>query len=219
MTDEEEFFAWLDGELDPETAARVAARVDADPALQALADEHRAMTRDLRAAFDPVMTAAPETAAMEPAAPLPANDNRPWWRAAAAAAAVALAFVGGTQFAGSPGLIDHRGGQMVATASLHEALDRQLASAPEGDIRIGVSFAQADGSFCRSFSVAGDSGLACRDGDAWRVEGLFSGEDVGGDFRMASGTDPRLAALIDARIAGEPLDAAAETAAREAGWR
>lgn len=219
MTEEEEFYAWLDGELDAEAAARVAARVDADPALRALADEHRAMTHDLRAAFDPVMTEAPAVLATDPPGSLPANDNRPWWRAVAAAAAVALAFVGGTQFAASPGMIDQRNGQMVATAALHDALDRQLASAPEGDIRIGVSFAQADGSYCRSFAIGGDGGLACRQGDAWRVEGLFPGEDVGGDFRMASGSDPRLAALIDERIAGEPLDADGEAAAREAGWR
>ncbi|MBT8409277.1 MAG: hypothetical protein KJN93_06605, partial [Alphaproteobacteria bacterium] len=58
MTEEEEFFAWLDGELDADAAARVAARVEADPALRTLADEHRAMTHDLRAAFDPVMKAS-----------------------------------------------------------------------------------------------------------------------------------------------------------------
>ena len=219
MTDEEEFFAWLDGELDAEAAVRVSARVEADPALQALAAEHRAMTDGLRAAFNPVMTSAPDANERAAAAPAPANDNRPWWRAMAAAAAVALAFVGGTQFAPSPGLIDHRGGHMVATASLQDALDRQLAATPQGDVRIGVSFAEADGSFCRSFSVAGDSGLACREGDDWRIEGIFPGEDVSGDFRMASGTDPRLAALIDERISGEPLDAESEAAARAAGWR
>jgi hypothetical protein len=36
---------------------------------------------------------------------------------------------------------------------------------------------------------------------------------------MASGEDPRLAALVDERIAGEPFDAAAEKAAMEQGWR
>ena len=33
MTDEEEFFAWLDGELDGAAAARIEARVAADPML------------------------------------------------------------------------------------------------------------------------------------------------------------------------------------------
>ena len=36
---------------------------------------------------------------------------------------------------------------------------------------------------------------------------------------MAAGEDPRLAALIDERIAGEPFDAPAERAAKEKGWR
>jgi anti-sigma factor RsiW len=62
MTDEEEFFAWLDGELAPADAARVAARVAQDPALAAQAESHRAIAHGLRAAFDPVMTPRSEVA-------------------------------------------------------------------------------------------------------------------------------------------------------------
>ena len=40
-----------------------------------------------------------------------------------------------------------------------------------------------------------------------------------GDYRMAAGPDPRLAALIDDTIVGEPLDAAAEKAARDRAWQ
>jgi len=36
---------------------------------------------------------------------------------------------------------------------------------------------------------------------------------------MAAGMDPNLAALVDSTIAGEPLDATAEKAARDKGWR
>ena len=36
---------------------------------------------------------------------------------------------------------------------------------------------------------------------------------------MAAGGDPRLAALVDENIAGEPLDAAGEQAAQRGGWR
>ena len=56
MTEEEEFFAWLDGELAPADAAQVEARVAGDSALAAEAEAHRTMTAELRAAFDPVMT-------------------------------------------------------------------------------------------------------------------------------------------------------------------
>ena len=51
MVDDETFFAWLDGELPPEEAARVQAEVATDPRLSRLADEHRAMAVDLRNAF------------------------------------------------------------------------------------------------------------------------------------------------------------------------
>ena len=42
---------------------------------------------------------------------------------------------------------------------------------------------------------------------------------LGGDYRMAAGGDPRLAALIDETISGEPLDADGERAAQAKGWR
>ena len=51
MTDEELFYAWLDGELDGEEAEQVAARVAADPALNAKAEQHRALAASLRGAF------------------------------------------------------------------------------------------------------------------------------------------------------------------------
>ena len=87
-------------------------------------------------------------------------------------------------------------------------------------MRVGMTFRSRDGAICRSFSDSGSSGLACRDGDAWRIEGLLAAPQAqAGDYRMAAGQDPRLAALIDERIAGEPYDAAAEKAARDAGWR
>ena len=61
MVEDEKFFAWLDGELSPEEAARVEAEVAADPRLSRLANEHRAMTSGLRDAFVQVeMTPVPE---------------------------------------------------------------------------------------------------------------------------------------------------------------
>ena len=42
MTGDEKFFAWLDGELEGAEAAEMAARVEADPQLSALAEQHRA---------------------------------------------------------------------------------------------------------------------------------------------------------------------------------
>ena len=81
-----------------------------------------------------------------------------------------------------------------------------------------MTFRDRGGAICRSFSGAAGSGLACRKGDDWRIDGLF-GSAQQGDYRMAAGEDPRLAALIDERISGEPFDAAREKAALENGWR
>ena len=49
---------------------------------------------------------------------------------------------------------------------------------------------------------------------------MIQGANAGrGDFRMAAGADPGLAAMIDSQIAGEPFDAEAERKALDGGWR
>lgn len=224
MTDEQ-FFAWLDGELDGEAAARVAALVAADPELAEQARAHRALGERLRGAFASVM-AEPEA----PAAVVDlkaARDKRaarrvgvPQWAAMAATLAlgIGLGTVVGDRGGQAPVAIE--GGRMVAAADLGEALDAQLASAGnQGATRIGLTFRNNNGAVCRSFENAAASGLACREGEAWKIEGLYGAEAAGGEYRMAAGGDPRLAALIDAEMAGEPLDAAGERAAQAKGWR
>jgi hypothetical protein len=44
-------------------------------------------------------------------------------------------------------------------------------------------------------------------------------EGQSGDYRMAAGMDPNLAALIESTIQGEPFDADQEKMARAHGWR
>lgn len=226
MTDEEEFFAWLDGELDGADADRVAARVAADPALTALARQHRALGTGLKTAFDPMMQESNppqfggEVIDLAAVRARRASFGVPQW--AAIAATLAIGIVAG-QFVGprSESPIETRGGAMVASASLDRALDTQLASnSPTGPVRVGLTFRGADGAICRSFVQDGSSGLACRDGGDWKVEGLFAAPaSQGGDYRMAAGDNPQLANLIDARIAGDPFDAAAERTAQANGWR
>ena len=229
MTEEEEFFAWLDGELDAETAARVEARVASDPALAEQARAHRALAGQLRDAFDPLMTAAvPDrigeapvdfAAARERRAARPITRTTQW---AAMAATLAIGIVTGSMLSpGSSGPVVRENGALVAAASLEDALYTRLASAPAGEgARIGLTFRDAKGALCRSFEDEGTSGLACRaDGD-WKIRGLFQQESAQqGEYRMASGVDPRLAELIEESIAGEPYDAAAERKAMESGWR
>ncbi|MCJ7421369.1 anti-sigma factor [Sphingomicrobium astaxanthinifaciens] len=220
MTDEEEFFAWLDGELDAEASARVAARVAADPALEALAAEHRELGDQLRGAFAPTLAPMPaELLASRPGAErVAANDNRRWASGLAIAASLAVAFLFGTQIGGGgegagPGLVGQVDGMVVAQGPLAAALDTRLAADPAGEVRIGLTFADGADRLCRSFAAPGAQGVACRQRGDWAIEGLFAGPGEVGDYRMASGGDPRVAELVDALIVGEPYDAAAEAAA------
>jgi len=231
---DEDFFAWLDGELTGEAAERVAAQVAADPALQAKAERHRAFAGELRGAFDPVIgqsVAPPRFGSAEVVDFARQREERDRRRGrpisvgtqwAAMAATLAIGIVAGTMLpsaAGGP--VARENGALVASASLEDALYTRLASAPAEDgPRIGLTFRDKSGDVCRSFTDESVSGLACRSGGDWQIRGLFQGaSSQQGDYRMASGEDPRLADLIDERIAGEPFDSAAEKAALEKGWR
>ena len=231
MTEDEKFFAWLDGELTPAEAADMEAKVAADPQLRQLAEQHRALGAQLSGAFDPIAAApVPERlqAALHPSADLidfaaaKRARTRPslaQWAAMAATLALGI-FVGTMVPQGPSAPVEVQGGKIYAAAALNEALDTQLASAPAGDVRIGLTFRDQAGDICRSFTASASSGLACRNGGRWQLKGLFAApEGQGSDYRMAAGMDPNLAALVDSAMAGEPLDAAAEEAAKDKGWK
>lgn len=234
--DDETFFAWLDGELEPAEAARIGALVAADPELTRRAAEHRALSGRLRAAFDPIATAPVPDAilAVRPrqaeVVDLAAARNRRQPRSipvgaqwAAMAATLAIGVVTGAMIGGggAAGPVTREAGRLVAAGELESALYTRLASAPaEEGPRIGLTFRNSAGEICRTFTDEASSGLACRESGDWRIRGLLQGEGGGeGEFRMASGPDPRLAALVDEAIAGEPFDAEAERRAKESGWR
>ena len=227
IMNDELFFAWLDGELDPQAAAAVAAEVAADPDLQRKATAHGSMQARLRGAFEPLIAVAPvagnvvdlatERARQAQRRTLPSMAQ---W--AAIAATLVVGIVTGTMISGgSPSTVRNDAGQLIAAGPLDRALDTRLASAPDvSGPRIGLTFRDAGGSICRSFTDGPAQGLACRDGDRWALRGLVQGGDAGrGDYRMAAGVDPALTTLIDSRMAGEPFDSAAEKKALTEGWR
>ena len=233
MNEDEEFFAWLDGELDGEAAERVAARVAGSAELTGRAEQHRKLVAGLRQAFQPVIDSSSEP----PRVPAEVIDfggraterrgRRPWLAApqlAAMAASLAIGVVAGAVIFGSGGYespVAVAGGQLVAAGALDQALDTQLASAPAAEgPRIVLTFQDGSGRICRSFRDAAGSGLACREGEEWRINGLFpTAEGQEGSYRMAAGDDPRLGALIDETISGEPFDTTREKAALASGWR
>jgi hypothetical protein len=231
MNDDEKFFAWLDGELEASEAAEMEKKVAADPKLADLAQQHRSLGMKLSNAFDPILT-APVPRRLEEALRTSAEvidfaaakrrrsmPSVPQWTAIAATLAVGI-FIGNMMPQRSNAPVDLEGGKIYAAASLNRALDTELASAPGGNVRIGITFRSNAGQICRTFTQSASSGLACRSGDKWQVKGLFGApEGQQADYRMAAGMDPNLASLVGSLMSGEAFDAAQEKAARQKGWR
>lgn len=237
MTPDEKFFAWLDGELTGAEADEMEKKVSADAELTRLAEQHRALGERLQVAFEEVSDApvpkrladaarpqrwnVVDIAACREALARPFVGPLPQWAAMAAVLVLGL-FSGtfiGRDLASPP--VTMSDGAIYAASVLDQALDTQLASAPDsGPVRIGLTFHDQSGVLCRSFANEVASGLACRDGNRWRLRGLFAApEGQAGEYRMAAGMDPSLAALIDSTMVGEPLNSTQERAAKNRGWR
>lgn len=231
MTDDPRFFAWLDGELTAEEAAEMEREVARDPALQAVADKHRALKQRLGTAFGAVAAAPLPDRLLEGARPkakvvdlAAARERRRWaWgaQAAAMAASLAVGLFAGATLLGPESMVRSDGGRVVASGTLDHALSTQLAGAGQVDgIRMGLSFRARDGAYCRSYASGTNAGLACREEGDWRIRGLLAGgEDQISDYRLAAGQDPRLMELVEAEMSGEPLDAEAEAKQVRRGWR
>lgn len=228
--DRETLIAYADGELDDIARARVEKAIAAEPALAAEVGKHRALRDRLAAHYEPFRgEAVPDrlTALLTPSNVVSIDDKRheraarwsgPQWAAIAATLVLGLV-VGQTIDLGGAGTIASRGGALIASGPLESALDTQLASAqPAGaPVRIGLSFRDEAGAYCRSFDQPALSGIACNEGGEWHLRRTIGGDRQDTQYRQAS--SPEIAAAAQAMMAGEPLDAAAERAALEAGWK
>jgi hypothetical protein len=69
--------------------------------------------------------------------------------------------------------------------------------------------------------MGSSAGLACRAAGQWRIPVLTetTPEATGGYRQAGSALPPAVLDAIDERIAGKPLDAAGEEAARSRGWQ
>ncbi|MGJ9416573.1 anti-sigma factor family protein [Massilia sp. CMS3.1] len=244
---DEILMAYADGALQEPKRSEVERAVRADPTLAAIVERHRAQRREVVTAFAGVLNepapshpqpAAPgkvlsfEAArsarardAAPPAAPAPQRSAWPRWGALTAALVLGV-LAGSLWFDGSSGdgsmVTADAHGRLVARGQLAGALWRQLASdpAPTSPVRMGVSFASRDGGYCRSFRVGASAGLACRDGDTWRIPVLSETRAARGEDRQAAGATPEAVLdAIDERITGTALNAAAERTARTRGWK
>ena len=226
MTIEPEMLmAYADGELDPLNAKRVERAIAGDPALAQEVERHRALRKRISDSFAPIADErVPDRLAAllkSNAVDLPTLGTRPIltrWRAAAALAAclvlgltIGISVSRGPVFSGAGGL--------YASGSLAAALDDQVGGA-DGAVKVAVSFRDKQGAYCRVFSSSATDGIACRDASGWALRRTQQGSTTQhGDYAQAGSPDPDLMAAAQDMMAGEPLDAKAEAAARGAGWR
>jgi hypothetical protein len=242
--DDETLMAFADGELEEPLRAEIAAAIAKDPELARRVEKHRALRAEVAGAFATLIDQpVPErlrAAAQPPRAPateahgnvvrFPARGTPPpparWagreW--AAMAASLVLGVMLAWRFlAPGGGDIATQDGVLMARGDLAAALNTQLASNQPEDaaVAIGLTFKASDGGYCRSFvsRATSTAGLACRSGEDWRIGVIQSVTVPGGDLRQAtSSMPPAILQAIESSWAGEPLDAAGELAARDAGW-
>ena len=226
--------AYADGELEGDALREVALAVAGDPALQADVDAHRHLRAQLTAHFAPVVEEPlpPRLTALLAAGER--QDNvidlaeaararrgnlmaSPTWKRMAGpalAATLVLAIIG-------LGLHrqDHAG---YADAQLAAALDRQLVEtqSPQAPVRILLSFRDQAGRYCRGFSSAARSGIACNDGTGWKLGAVaHGGTPEPGEYRQAESADAQVLAKAQDLADGPALDAKGEREAVRANWR
>ena len=226
MTIEPEMLmAYADGELDPLNAKRVERAITGDPALAQEVERHRALRKRISDSFAPIADErVPDRLAAllkSNVVDLPTPRTRPIlsrWRAAAAlAACLMLGLTIGISVSRGP--VSSGAGGLYASGSLAAALDDQVGGA-DGAVKVAVSFRDKQGAYCRVFSSSATDGIACRDASGWALRRTQQGSTTQhGDYAQAGSPDPDLMAAAQDMMAGEPLDAKAEAAARGAGWR
>jgi hypothetical protein len=238
---DEMLMAYADGELDLVARAEIEAAMARDPEVARAVERHRATAAQIRGAYDGVLAEpVPERlaalvagkgdapivnlAARRSSRRLEAGPLRlPAWAAMAASLAVGL-FVGMLVMREPAAPFASVDGALVARGELDAALDSQLAStsADASTVRVGFSFRNRAGDYCRTFQMQRDAslaGLACRSGEAWQLQVLAAAPAREGEVQPAAAMPIAVLRAVDAAIEGEPLDAAAETAARDTDWR
>ena len=160
-----------------------------------------------------------------------------WRQWGGMAACLAIGVLVGRETLAPAGELVLRDGKLVAQG----ALDRMLTQVAAADTdaaapnHVGLTFVSKSGDYCRTFSWGthgqASAGLACRSGAAaspssaqgWEVRTLARnavGGEASGPMRMAgSGLPEPVLRAVEAEIAGSPLDAQAERAALQSGWR
>lgn len=223
--------AYVDGELDLITAKRIEKAILEDINLASEIKKESALRAQLAGHFAPVLDEAlPDRLTSLLAGSVTSLDDRRaskiarWyqpsaiqWGAMAASLVVGL-MIGGTALNRDTGYVRESDGEILASGTLAGALSTQLASTQGAnpEIRIGISFAAQDGGYCRTFESSVFDGIACSNGNGWKLRQTRAGGGAS-EYRQASAG--ALAEAAASMMAGDPLDAAGEKAAKEKGWR
>jgi len=240
---EETLMAYADNELDAQTRTAVEAAMAADPEIARRVAQHKALRGKVRLAFDNVIEEPTPQRLINAVHGIPAVRREgnviplrrkapqrrgvPLWASIAASLVIGI-IIGQAMLHGSgSATITSRDGQLLASGVLAHALSAQLASAQtdQNPVQIGVSFKSKAGDYCRTFTVHESTtlaGMACRQHDDWHVQVLAQttpAAQSGSAYRQAASEIPKsVLQSVDDNIAGDPLDAHGEAAAREKSW-
>jgi len=239
---DEQLAAYLDGELSADNKAAVAAAVAADPTLARRVAAQQALRERVRGAFDRTLgepvpeklldavrgSTITDLDAAKPRRRRPGLTTTVWMAAAASIALAVLLVPRLLRLSSDEPNIVMIGPNRTAGGELARALSLQLASEQSSSrVQLGVSFLAKSGEYCRTFITAKNegtvAGLACREQNSWRIDVLepvsTSIGERGAYRQAASALPPLVLQAVEARIAGEPLDATGEGRARDNGWR
>ena len=238
MTIDPELLAgFIDGELDPVTAARINREIAASPELAAKVAAQRNLRALLAGHYAPVLDEpipAALTAAIDQSRKVvdlsdvrSRKAGRSWvslpnmrYIGPALAACLVLFLI--IPRGDGNDLVRTLDGQHYAAGTLDAALTGQLAANQDSnaDLRILLSFPAQDGSLCRGFSGSQLSGIACREPRGWRLRMERPGSTAASsDYRQAGTADRDILAAAQEMAKDSPLDAEAERKAKANGWR
>lgn len=223
---------FVDGELSPQEAERVALQLGQHPEWDAYVQQQEALRGALQSRFRDLDHTVPERlvkAALETPVSrrwriqraLRSKDTMQWL--GVTGAAMAAGMVVGFMMQPQRDIALNASGQLLARGSLGHILDDRLAANnPVGAAtRVGISFRSRSGQDCRTFSSDGIAGLACHAKGEWVIATIVrhEAEASRAPYRMAGSEMPEaVRQAVTASMAGEPFDATAEARARTNGW-
>lgn len=219
LTDEI-LMAYADNALSPQDAAAVERAVTADPALLARVERFRDTARFAAQSYASILN-EPAPDRLIAAARGQTGQSRffagSWARAGMAGAALAASFALGVLVAPRD---MPRNEEFLARGALASALSIQPSGQTQDGIRVAMTI-PSDTGYCRAFATQEIEGLACQDGDAWRLVSFSQAtqKETSSQYRTAAGgVSPATLMAIDEYRTGDPLGAEDETAAIARGF-